>query len=46
MSATPLGTPELSGPDMELRHLLLAHVMLTYAFTTSMWFIAGTWMGL
>src|SRR3989344_227189 len=46
MSATPLGTPELSGPDMQLRHLLLAYVMLTYAFTTSMWFIAGTWMGL
>lgn len=46
MGATPLGTPELSGPDMELRHLLLAYVVLTYAFTTSMWFIAGTWMGL
>ena len=31
---------------MELRHLLLAYVLLTFAFTTSMWFIAGTWMGL
>lgn len=31
---------------MELRQLLLAYVLLAYAFTTSMWFIAGTWMGL
>ena len=31
---------------MELRHLLLAYVVLTYTFTSSMWFIAGTWMGL
>ena len=31
---------------MELRHLLLAYVLLAFAFTTSMWFIAGTWMGL
>ncbi len=31
---------------MQLRHLLLSYVLLTYAFTTSMWFIAGTWMGL
>ena len=46
MSATPPGTPEPFGPDMELRHLLLTYVVLTYAFTSSMWFIAGTWMGL
>jgi diguanylate cyclase (GGDEF)-like protein len=31
---------------MEVRHLLLTYVLLTYTFTSSMWFIAGTWMGL
>ncbi len=46
MSALPMGTPESSGPAMELRHLLLTYVVLTYSFTSSMWFIAGSWMGL
>jgi diguanylate cyclase (GGDEF)-like protein len=31
---------------MELRHLLLAYVLLTNVYTSSMWLIAGTWMGL
>jgi len=31
---------------MELRHLLLSYVALTYTFTSAIWFIAGTWMGL
>ena len=31
---------------MELRHLLLAYVLLTNTFTSSMWLIGGTWMGM
>ncbi len=31
---------------MEVRHLLLAFVLLTHGLTTLMWWAAGTWLGL
>src|SRR6218665_1721325 len=31
---------------MEVRHLLLAFVLLTHGLTTLMWWVAGTWLGL
>jgi len=31
---------------MEVRHLLLAFVLLTHCLTTLMWWAAGTWLGL
>lgn len=31
---------------MESRHLLLAFVLLTHTFTSGIWWMAGTWMGL
>ncbi len=31
---------------MELRHLLLAFIVLNHTLTTVMWWVGGTWMGL
>lgn len=31
---------------MELRHLLLAFIVLNHSLTTAMWWVAGSWMGL
>lgn len=31
---------------MEVRHLLLAFVLLTHGLTTLMWWVGGTWLGL
>jgi diguanylate cyclase (GGDEF)-like protein len=31
---------------MEVRHLLLAFILLTHSLTTVMWWVAGSWLGL
>jgi diguanylate cyclase (GGDEF)-like protein len=31
---------------MEARHLLLAFILLTHGLTTTMWWVAGSWLGL